>query len=652
MTNPREEILLELGRSPHLAHALLFGHKHAVATPAFHHRILTAWHSDEPNILIKAFRGGAKSTLAEEAMIVMCCLQRARNVIIIGDSEGRAIDRLRSMKSEFENNERIAAVFDVGPGGTWGDAKAVLSNGIMMQAFGRGQSLRGAKYLDYRPDLAFLDDLEDEESVKTPEARDKTKQWLFKTLLPAMARGGRIRMAATPLDQKALAQELERQPNWRTQTYPVEFIDPVSGERRATWPEMFPLKWIDETREAYKEAGVSDAFMQEYMMQASDPAMRTFTEGMMKVEPHVRTWQAVYAMYDPARTTHQRSATTGKVVWSWVGPKLVIWDAAARRWMPSEIVDDVFATDAIYNPVAIGIEETGLNEFLLQPIRQQMALRGQTIPLRALHAPRGKLDFIRALQPFFRAGEVVFVHDMPELRSQLLSFPTGDIDAPNALAYALKMRPGQPIYEGFGHGCMTEPLAPSRQSLLWLAVHASHGATAAALVQIRDGRLLIYSDWLREGLPGDSLAHIVMEASMLAGMPFKLICPPSHFAGYDTIGLRAAVAKVPAEIRKGGDPVQGREEIRELLRKATGAGPALSISTDARWTARAFAGGYCRSMDDRAALSDTADDNAYKVVAEAIESFAAVLRHVENRDDKGVQYAISSSGKKYISARG
>ena len=75
--------------------------------------------------------------------------------------------------------------------------------------------------------------------------------------------------------------------------------------------------------------------------------------------------------------------------------------------------------------------------------------------------------------------------------------------------------------------------------------------------------------------------------------------------------------------------------------------PAIAIAARARWTLRAFAGGYCRRID-----ADQPEDNAYKVLMEGLESFAAMLRGVGLReDDKERNYDYTASGQRYLSAR-
>jgi hypothetical protein len=118
----------------------------------------------------------------------------------------------------------------------------------MVQAYGRYQSLRGAKHLEHRPDLIFMDDLEDKESVATPEARRKTRQWYTSTVVPALSVSGRMRMAATPLHPEALAPTLAKALQWSASTFPI-IHRPADGsaEWAATWPKMYSVVGARQT---------------------------------------------------------------------------------------------------------------------------------------------------------------------------------------------------------------------------------------------------------------------------------------------------------------------------------------------------------------------------------------------------------------------
>src|SRR5258706_9429808 len=112
--------------------------------------------------------------------------------------------------------------------------------------------------------------------------------------------------------------------------------------------------------------------------------------------------------------------------------------------------------------------------------------------------------------------------------------------------------------------------------------------TSGVLLQSLDGVVRIIADWVRDGDPGGSLRDIVQAAGIEATKTVRLIAGPAHFSQYDTIGLRAAVTRLPAELRRGGAEAAGREEMRALLRRTVRTQPALLISQNARWTLNGF----------------------------------------------------------------
>src|SRR5215831_8588919 len=160
----KEEALTALGTDMVLAHMSVFEHRHPQKTPPFHKEIISLWHCDHPRVLIQAFRGAGKSSIAEEAITLQACLRRFKNGIILGETYERAVERLRAIKHELENNDFLEHLFGKLVGPTWAEDKIILSNGVIIQCFGRGQSLRGSKHLAMRPDRAFLDDIENKES--------------------------------------------------------------------------------------------------------------------------------------------------------------------------------------------------------------------------------------------------------------------------------------------------------------------------------------------------------------------------------------------------------------------------------------------------------------------------------------------------------
>jgi hypothetical protein len=651
---PQEELIVRLGRDHRLAHQTLFAHRHPDETPAFHYEIIDDLHGPSRRVLELAFRGAAKSTIAEEYITIDACYRRFRNFIIVGESFTRASERLQAVAHELDFNEHLRTLFGDLHGPTWNEDKLVLSNGVVIQAFGRGMSLRGTKHEDARPDACLIDDIEDEESVNSPDGRDKTQRWLMRTLLPALAPRARVRMLANMLDPDCLAVRLRKTGVWTVREYPWEHIDP-DGRRVATWSARFPLEHIDAVKQEYLQAGMLNEYQQEYMVEAVDPSTKTFKTEHIKVEPTARTWHPTWAMYDPARTVGVKSAHTGKVVFSWVGTKLIVWEGDGQLWMPSEIIDDMFATNETYSPIALGVEKTGLEEFIMQPLRTEQVKRHQILPIQVMPAPTGKLSFIRSLQPYFLSGEVIFAKDLPILKQQLLSFPTGRIDIPNALAYALRMRPGLPIYENFSFKNVVEGLEPLRQSGSFVALGATRQYTTAVLLQIAGTGVRVITDFVREGDPGNTLEDILTEIRLLVTDKPAVFAGGQHWQTYDTVGLRAACNRLKVTLRTAGDPALGREELRKKIDALSHGHPSLQVSPKARWTLNAFAGGYARSIPKGGAadLVGVADDGPYKTLMEGLEAFvAATMTGAVGDGTDARNYAIDPvTGRKYLSAK-
>lgn len=656
MASPEElhaGLFKRLYRDRVLAHEVLFRHRHPNATQPFHRAMISDWHDDGVRRLLDmAFRGSAKSTIAEEAICIRAGFREFRNGLIISETYDRACERLHAIAHEIESNDNLAELFGDLRGPTWSDGEIVLSNGTRILALGRGQALRGIKYEEIRPDAVFCDDIENTQSASTVEGRRKARVWFFTELLPACDINAFVRVAATPLDSDALAVRLMQSKEWVSKVYPIEYLD-ADGQRRATWADRYPLEWIDARKQTFTEQGLLDDFEREYLCSTASKASRTFKDEEFKVEPQVRTWQAVYAMFDPARTTNVTSATTGFASWSWIGQKLVVWDAWGKQLMPDEIVDAMFecGLSADLPPVWIGVEEDGLNEFLLQPIRTEQVRRGQSIPFRAVRAPRGKLDFIRGLQPYFRSGQAVFARELPDLRNQLLGFPTGRIDVPNALAYALRLRPGAPIHEHFSHRHVFEDLRRLHGPQPWLVANATRSLTAAALVQYHEQTLYVLADWVREGDPGQQLSDIAGSAQIEAGRRVTLVAAPSHFDQFANVGLLQAAARIPLSTQRSVPAPIGSPIFSTMLQRESRGFPVVRVSSNARWTLNGLSGGYSRTLKN-GVLSLEAEDGPYKVLLEAIESFAGLTDAGSLFDEnEGMHFAVTANGSRYLSAK-
>jgi len=93
------------------------------------------------------------------------------------------------------------------------------------------------------------------------------------------------------------------------------------------------------------------------------------------------------------------------------------------------------------NARAVGVEVTSLNEFIVQPIKNEMSKRGQFFELIELKARGKKEERIASLVPYYRQGYIY--HNSAccgGLEAQLLGFPRSKMwDIMDAAAYVIEM---------------------------------------------------------------------------------------------------------------------------------------------------------------------------------------------------------------------
>lgn len=647
----RETVLRKFADNPELAYATLFAHRHSDTTPAFHTEIRRLWASPAPRIVIKAFRGGAKSTIAEEYLTTNALYGAFRYGLIIGNSYTRACERLTAIKHELERNEYLSALFGDCVGPVWAEGSIILNNGVKLEAFGARQSLRGAKHRDSRPDLVLCDDLEDEDNVATEEARDKMLSWLIGAVLPAMDPKGRIRVTGTPGHPDCLLERLQKDPSWVVKVYPILHPHPETGDLQPTWPARFPLDAVRALEQSARSVGRGTTFTQEYMCQAEDPQTKLFKSSHFRVASTMPSWAGRYVFVDPARTTNkQTSARTGYAVWSYIGNKILVWDAFGEFHTPDQIVNTILALNMAHSPVVIGVEPDGLEEFLLQPLRAAQMQHG-LLPVRPVRAPRDKQGFIRGLQPFFEAGDITFAKALPDLQSELLAHPTGRCDVANALAYALspKMRPGLPVYQDFQEGHVTSHIDVSPRAPVWVVFHTDGACTAAVALQSLSGALRVLGSWVMQGAPVDVLDMLYADAVAALGATPRILVPEDHTDTYANHGLLQAARRLRLTPTIGPQVRQARDSLGTFLRRSVRGEAGFLVDTRARWVVNGLAGGYARPLAPDGRVGSEPEPGLYRLAMEAVEGFAAWLTQVAEQTEIEGNVAVSRDGTTYFS---
>ena len=441
----------------------------ATEIPDFHKELWNYCCSDEKYVAIAAPRGHAKSTSVTLSYTLASLLFRgASYIIVVSDSATQSEQFLGDIARELFENEIIADHFG-SPRclkRNEGDIIAEFADGVQVrvQAKGAGQSLRGLKWNNKRPDLVVVDDLEDDEAVLNKDRREKLRKWFFSALLPMMSATGRVRMVGTILHLDSLLESLmpERQLAFgggkNLQFLFTDGLRQYATKRiRNTWHSikfrahsddfssiLWQSKWeiggksarqaLEDLRESYVKQGLADAYSQEYLNIPLDTRNAIFRqEDFTPMAPKDREKAKTYYITCDLAVSKKDTADWSVFVVSGVDAQRNIYveKVIRERMDTNEIVATLFALQSLYQPQAYGIETGILTKTILPVVEEEMLRTGVYMSFVQMPPVTDKIMRTRPMQARLRAGTVKFDTQAPwffSFQEELCQFPRGKHD--------------------------------------------------------------------------------------------------------------------------------------------------------------------------------------------------------------------------------
>lgn len=620
------------------------------------------WSSADEFVSIEAFREGAKTTLSEEFLLMEAGFKNFKYCLIFGETYTKACQRIAAMKHEILTNTKLSTMFGNLKGGrndAWAENKILLSNGVLIEAHGWEEEIRGFKHNDMRPDRAYLDDIENIENTRDTATVDKNWKKIHLQLMPAMDKEfGKIRMTGTPLADDCLLARAEASSSWVSAKFPICDRDIDDPAAQSLWEERYPLKWIKEKRDQYAKEGMLREFMQEYMLVAAGSQGKPFTEDMLRFEELAPiTFAPKKVIMDPARTVEvKKSDQTGEVVLSRVGTRIYVHESGAHYWQPDEIIKGAFDLSQRHGDAEVVIEKNSLDNWLMQPIRAHALTTGQFIDVRPINAPQemDKAAFIMGLRPFFIAGDIIIVGGRAkhqQLVSQILNFPSGKRDVLNALAYALRVFAGIPIYGDFGSANICSDTVLNRNDHLILGCNATGTETTAALMAVNGRYTTVLADWVSPLMPNDAIPDIV--ALIRAVYPGKKVVAWAPADVFDQVGRNPLIAALKSSgltPNRAENSVMSRSALSPLIRTEMNGRRMFLVDENAQHTMKAMADGYHWPIKSGGERGSEPTKNSAKTLVEGIETVAFAVGQMEKGVAKLGSNAVNSTGTPYLSA--
>ncbi|HDL7336604.1 TPA: phage terminase large subunit [Yersinia enterocolitica] len=424
------------------------------------------------NDAIAAPRGEAKSTLVSQLFVLWTIICGIKHYpVIVMDSIDQAYPMLEAIKAELVYNPRLLMDFpDVcGAGRVWQMGTILTRNDIKVQVAGSGKKLRGLRHGPYRPDLVVLDDIENDEQVRSPEQREKLENWLKKTVLPLGTAGGKLDVIyiGTILHYDSVLSRTLKNPLWRVARF----------KALIRWPDNMSLwdKWEEILRNNGQDGEMlANAYYQQHRTEMDEGAIVSWSARPLLALMLIRardghaTFDAEY-QNDPVSGEDAIFAGEG-VFHFWVN-RLTEWifygacdpslglrgnsrdpsallvggfnrhsgildvvEAGIRKRVPDKIISDIIELQKIYRCQIWSVESVAFQEFLRTELIKRSAKAGIPVPARGVSPSADKLLRIESLQPHMVNGLIRLHSSQTTLIEQLRHFPKADHDdGPDAL---------------------------------------------------------------------------------------------------------------------------------------------------------------------------------------------------------------------------
>ena len=457
-------------------------------------KLLRITRNRKARVAIAAPRGHAKSTIVTLVYVLWCVLyQKEKMILIASNTTSQARTLLKDIKDQLRSNTLLLTDFpeiccEKKPK-PWREDKIQLPNGVMICAYGAGQSPRGIRNDKDRPGLIICDDLENEEQVESEEQRDKLRSWFSGALINTGHSGTNVIVVGTILNHNSLLAnlvDLQKTPGWNGRLYKALLEDSVYPHLWEIWTAIFRSNEEHEGKTGPDAAKMFFDRYEEYMLEGTEvlwPEWESFydlkvlreTEGEIffqrekqncpldpkqcifkkenmlfwdneyKDTQHLIEAVGRYGIYygacDPSLGRSARSDYTAIIVLLKDNQTNIMYVIAADmiQCTPDASLQRIIQYADMYRFSQFTVESNNFQQLLVDDLQRRLLQKGHNTRIRPVHHTSQKQARICALEPCVSQGLLRFNSKHQMLLQQLTQFPMAkNDDGPDALEMAVE----------------------------------------------------------------------------------------------------------------------------------------------------------------------------------------------------------------------
>ncbi|MFC4262463.1 hypothetical protein ACFOWM_06225 [Ferruginibacter yonginensis] len=392
-------------------------------------------------------RGLAKSTMLDILIPLWLWINDDLKVmVLVGQNADKACILISDIQAEFEANPLL--IHDYGAQrtiGSWEEGKFVTKNDCAFFALGMGESPRGVRHRQYRPDYIIADDLDTKEVCRNPKRVREYANWVCEDLLGTLdERGSRFIMVNNVFAPHTILTEIR---------------DTRSGftydQQNATDENYNPTWAAKNTREFYLsqlEAMGALSFAAEYN---NSPYVQgtVFTESMIQWAPipNINHFDSIIGFWDVAYSEAKTADYNAIKVWGVKNGNFYLIKAFVRqckmdvaiRW-----VNDYSLSLAKSATINWWFESQFWNDALMMVMHQVNKSYDEPVNFSKSEKPKGaKFDRMLNMLPYYQQRKIFYNQaeknnaDMQLGIAQLFGIEAGykgHDDSPDADAQAIE----------------------------------------------------------------------------------------------------------------------------------------------------------------------------------------------------------------------
>lgn len=388
-------------------------------------------------VLLAIPRDHAKTTLSKLAVVWYFLFTNHRFCVYLSNTNTIAKNACKDIMGYFDSGNfkstfgKVKIIKESETDSLWIFEITMLDGRVkkcILRAVGAGQQMRGINIDNQRPDIAVVDDVEDNENTDSELLQKKLDKWIFGPFIKALARRKKVIWLGNMLQKTSLLARLSMRPNWNPVVFGALVKDAVTGLLTPLWPERWSLPELVEDFQEYKDMGLVETWMCE-MMNMPGHGVDGFTSDQVKFAPIPGTDEilAAWLILDPAfgeNATNDDSSITVHVLPK-DGPPMVV-DHRTGKMREDEIFDAMFEFGLRWGAWVWGIEAVAAQRVLIPFFQLMLAtkLLNHSVEMVPLMSGKGdpKVSRIKAWVALMSKGEYAVYEGAVEIVTQLLDY--------------------------------------------------------------------------------------------------------------------------------------------------------------------------------------------------------------------------------------